>query len=552
MKRIYIFIIAFYACLLSSCYDDKGNYDYRQMNDIEIKIPLETNEYSMGDILKIEPELSFSLNSNSDNLAYSWSLNRREISTDRNLNWIVDEEGKLMDLRLTVTNVDTGVSYFGSGSITVTSPYVKNGWVILSEKDGISMLTYLKPTTKKVEGKDGKEEEVYDCIVTKDVYGISNGGASLSGKPISISQHFVSFWPEDKPEDVTSWLWLVQQGGQGNVDISGSTYQMEGTLPTMFINGGYPSNFEPKRVYDMLYLTMAIGTNGLVYTRVKDSYKLFNNSYFLDEMPLSYDQQPVDGTMLVRAPRFCEQGGTLLYDKNSQRYFHLCDYSTEVYSPSGNYIKKSSGRLIIPTVTNKSIYDSNPDWGRLDDMSGYNVLYLDTYKDDSWSGLNYKSLIEKNGRIYFQDFTVSSYWGGNSIDAEFGSQTEVTAELSSIINTDSKYALFYSPADRPYLLITRGNTLYFYYFKGSAGNRVYKYHEFDAPITSIDVDNTYNYGRAGIGLENGEFYVLDFSDTVIGEIMNTGDSKDKVSFKLDGLGRIVESIFKWQQAANWI
>lgn len=550
MRRICFVIMAVSACLLSSCYEDKGNYEYRQMNDVTIEIPLETSEYSLGDILKIEPKLSFSAGEETSHLTYSWSLDRREISTERNLNWTVDEEGKYMDLRLTVMDPQTGVSYFGSGMITVTSPYVNSGWLVLSEKeDGTSMLTFLRPTTKTVQGEDGKEEEVYDCVVTKDVYGISNGGTSLGGKPVSVSQHFVSLYTEDQPEDLTSWLWLVQQGGQGTVDISGSTYQIEGNLPAMFINGGYPQGFEPQRVYDMLYLSLAIGTDGKMYTRVKESYKLFNTSYFLDELPLSYEQQPVDGTMIVRAPRFCDQGGTLLYDKNSQRYFHLCDYWSYTFSSSGNYYKKYSGQLIVPTVINTP----NQEWGKLDDMSGYTVLYLDAYKDNSWSGLNYKSVIEKDSRIYIQDFTVYSFGGGNSVDATMNSQTEAT-ELASVVNSDAdnKYALFYSQDDRPYLLVTCDNVLYFYYFKGNEGNRLYKYHEFNSPITSLDVDNTQNFGRAGVGLENGEFYVLDFSSTVISDIMNTGDSEDKIAFKQDGLGKIIESIFKWKQAASWV
>lgn len=548
MKKIYWVIIGIFVCLLSSCYEDKGNYDYREMNDVTIKIPLETQEYLIGDILKIVPDLSFSLGAESEDLTYSWSLNRREICTERNLNWVVDEEGKNMDLRLTVSDSKTEVSYFGSGMITVTSPYVNNGWAVLSEKeDGTSMLTFLKPSTKTVPGKDGKEEEVYDCIVTKDIYGLLNGGASLGGKPVSITQHFVSSWAEDKPEDLTSWLWLVQQGGLGTIDISGSTYHMEGNLPAMFVNGGYPQGFEPARVYDMLFLSLAIGVDGKVYTRVKDSYKLFNNSYFLDELPLSYNQEPVDGTMIVKAPRFCDQGGTLLYDKNSERYFHLCDYR------SWNN-KKYSGQLIIPTVTNEYIYTEHPDWGKLNDMSGYKVLYLDTYRDNGWSGLNYKSIVEKNGRIYMQDFTVSSYMGGSSVDATLNSQVDVTSDFSSLIGGDvnNKYALYYAQEQRPYLLFTHNNALYFFYFKGREGQRVYKYHEFDAPIVSLDVDNTKNFGDAGVGLENGEFYVLDFAEEVISDIMNTRDSKDKILFKQTGLGKIIECIYKWKQAANWI
>lgn len=544
MKKINWVIAAAMLFCLSSCYEDKGNYDYKRINDVTVSFTLETSEYVLGDILKVEPQFAFSSGKESNELAYSWSLNRRQISTDRNLNWTVDEEGKYMDLRLTVTDTETGISYFGYTNITVTSPYVNSAWVVLSEKeDGTSMLTYLRPTTKKVPGENGGEEkDVYDCAVTKDVYGVSNAGASLGGRPVSISQHFVSSWAEDKPQDFTSWLWLVQQGGQGTVDVSGSTYKTEGELSTMFIHGQYPQGFEPWRVYDMLYLSMAIGVDGKVYTRIKDSYKLFNNSYFMDELPLSYKQQPVDGTMIVRAPRFCEHGGTLLYDKNSKRYFHITDY----VSWNG---RKYCGRLIVPSVTSSSVYDRNPDWAKLEDMSGYDVLYVDAHSDDSWMGLKYTAVLEKEGRYFLQDFTIGDYYGGSSVDAEVNSQVDITSEVSSVITEDSKFALYFAQDYRPYLLISSGNSLYFYYFNGK---KVYKFHEFAAPITSLDVNNSVYQGDAGVGLENGEFYVLDFSTSVIRDVMNTGDSKEKIRFRQDGLGRIIEVIYKWKQVANWV
>ncbi len=54
----------------------------------------------------------------------------------------------------------------------------------------------------------------------------------------------------------------------------------------MFINGGYPEGFEPQQVYDLYLLSMAVGTDGRIYTRVKESYELFNTSQFLNDQVL--------------------------------------------------------------------------------------------------------------------------------------------------------------------------------------------------------------------------------------------------------------------------
>lgn len=553
MKIKYAFIVAVFAGFLSSCYEDKGNYDYQQMNDITINMTLENNEFVLGDVLEIKPELTFASGTEAKQLSYLWTFDGQEISTDRNLKWIIDKEGKTRDLRLAVKDETSTITYYGSTTITVSSTYMKSGWAILSTKeDGTSMLTYMRPTTKEIENEKGEKVKVYDCVVTKDIYGLSNGGTSLGGQPVSLTHHFVSLYEEDKPEDATSWLWLVQKGGQGCVDVSGSTYHTEGVLPMMFINGGYPKGFEPQRVYDMLYLTMAIGIDGKVYTRVKESYKLFNNSYFLDDAPLAYNQKPVDGSMIAMTPSFCDINGTLLYDKNSKCYLHICDLKKHVYVlGGGSYVKSYSGNVVLPAI-DEAQYENNPTWARIDDMTGYNVHYLGACKSDN--GMRYMAIIEKANTFYIQDFTVDSYNGGNYLGATINSQSRID-EFATIINDGftNKYSLcFYQDEGRPYLLLSRDNELYIYYFKGDAGKRLIKYHTFGSTITSIDTDGTGYTGHAGVGLENGEFYVLSLSTDVIKDIIQTGDSKDKILFKQEGLGKIVESIFKFSAARNWV
>ena len=84
----------------------------------------------------------------------------------------------------------------------------------------------------------------------------------------------------------------------------------------MFLSKSYPEGFVPVGVIDMQFLTMAIGEDGIIYTRVKDSNLLFNSSNFLDR-PLTSDEEgkiKVDGSMIAYAP-FDEHGGMVLYDK---------------------------------------------------------------------------------------------------------------------------------------------------------------------------------------------------------------------------------------------
>ena len=86
---------------------------------------------------------------------------------------------------------------------------MKDGWVILSEKDGNSMLTFMKFQT---------EEGVLKPVVTRDIYRMINK-EPLGSQPVSIYPHWVEQWDGEDPG--ISWLWIAQKGGQGAVDVSG-------------------------------------------------------------------------------------------------------------------------------------------------------------------------------------------------------------------------------------------------------------------------------------------------------------------------------------------
>ena len=145
----------------------------------------------------------------------------------------------------------------------------------------------------------------------------------------------------------------------------GSSYKQEGILSQMFLSKSYPEGFVPVGVIDMQFLTMAIGEDGIIYTRVKDSNLLFNSSNFLDR-PLTSDEEgkiKVDGSMIAYAP-FDEHGGMVLYDKNSSQYLHIADYkSWQGYNYSGK---------VLPLKVEE--YEYGPSDARLDNMKDYSCL----------------------------------------------------------------------------------------------------------------------------------------------------------------------------------
>ena len=86
-----------------ACYDDKGSYDYKEVNEIEVdSLGKSHSVIFKKDTLKITPLLKFTEDSLSlDRYAYEWlvvpststeELTREVIGTERNLEYFVELE----------------------------------------------------------------------------------------------------------------------------------------------------------------------------------------------------------------------------------------------------------------------------------------------------------------------------------------------------------------------------------------------------------------------------------------------------------------------------
>lgn len=544
--KIKITAILMTLLCMFSCYDDKGNYDYREMNDIEITVLTTSSSYSLGDKVVVNPELEFALGYESTDLAYEWTYDGHVIAQTKNLEWVVDIIAQSKELRLEVMDRATGISYFGSTIISISSTYVADGWVVLSEKDGNSMLTFMKRAT---------ENGVLKPVVTRDIYQLING-EPLGGQPSSVYPHWTEQWDGEDPG--ISWLWVAQKGGQGAVDISGSSYQKEGVLSGMFLNG-YPSDMNPQAVIDLQCLTLAVSEDGSVYTRVKDNNLLFNTGKFLNE-PLTSDDKGkcrVDGSLIAYAP-FAAQGGLLMYDKNSGQYLHITD---KLYSGT----TFNSGKL-LPLNVSEDFYIEHPTYARLDNMKDYNVHFLGAYRSDAYYGTTlYLAIIENKVThdFYLQRFRVEAFGGSFSISklpAFYESQT-LAPELAQLIDGENHFSLFRYQDTWQYLFITKGHDLYLYYLKE---NRLFKCATFNSPITSIDTEY-YNNQYIIVGLEGGDTFILkgytsDTSDknTIDKVVINQGRTLqvteadgEIVLYHEKDLGRIVQVRYKPSSGNGW-
>lgn len=178
-------IISILAVILSSCYKDKGNYDYAVANKLEIKDPngVVNIPITFGDTLKISPAITQTTAQNEENLTFEWmvfdnspassyNLPKTVIATTRNLAVKITEPpftlGQNYRLTYKVTDKRTGVSSFLFYNLTIINKYA-SGWMFLEDKAGVGDFSMLLP----------------NGTVERNVYSSLNSTVPM-GKPVKL------------------------------------------------------------------------------------------------------------------------------------------------------------------------------------------------------------------------------------------------------------------------------------------------------------------------------------------------------------------------------
>ena len=190
MKRLIYFIL---GLLVASCYDDKGNYTYQEVNTLDVSL---NKVYSVrldkDTTVTIIPQLSQSLQENEDNLEYTWLHSTTNhnfyvhgkfdtVGLEKNLNFHIDPEAKNLAyahyFRLNVYDRITDIEYPVNTTIELIKPYV-GSWMILHRKNGQTELG-------SVEYIGG------DIVVQEDAY-YEETGKRFSGNTQSLMSYKTS------------------------------------------------------------------------------------------------------------------------------------------------------------------------------------------------------------------------------------------------------------------------------------------------------------------------------------------------------------------------
>lgn len=197
MKKLF-YILLFSALFITSCYKDKGNYDYNPIPRIEMSgIEPEYTVYAQLDTLHINPQFAEKANCSclwTLFLAGSPKANVDTLSTEPELHYRVTEKAGTYTLALTVENENTGDRQVFQSTVTVHTEY-STGCYVLKEIDGQTDIDLITERHQLMENV------------------LEGNRSRLAGKPraITICPDINYIDAGGKPQERVKTLWICSE-----------------------------------------------------------------------------------------------------------------------------------------------------------------------------------------------------------------------------------------------------------------------------------------------------------------------------------------------------
>lgn len=519
------------------CYEDKGNYDYKQVNDIQISFPEYNIEQVIGDTFRLTPILTYK---NSDtlnmHLEYEWKIGDRVVGTNKKLEWKVDTN-KQVYIALSVTDVINQMVYMNRTAVRPTSVYTnQQSHLVLSEKNGKSILSFVQYVEKTDENGEFLEDEfgrpVLDNKVIEDIYYRENQ-EELGSKPLFIQEHIADIFPSE------GHVIVFQEGGQGSVDLDGISMQKDILLEESFINGTYPENFHPVNAEMMTYTHLIENHDGKIYSKIKETLKLFQSGYYI-HTPLMFENKEVRGN-IINTCQVYEKPFTLIHaygtsevPENRLLVVHDLQYSSSDVNVSGKV-------AALPEPVDGWPKGFVP----LTDLGNYEVINIAHHKTGSWSDRQpgYTMFLKApDGSYLYQNFGLEREYSGEGISylkkiiGGVNREMLISQQLNSPIPLENCVFCNIASDRSDYTFIAYGKDIYFL-DRATPENGLRHFYTCKANV--VDMDGRESTGSLlFIGLDNGGVLLLNAANA-----KNLKTDAEKFYWESDDsvdLGRIVD------------
>lgn len=493
---------------LFGCFEDKGNYDYENINEIVIApFVAEGWTASYADTLKIKPEITFKGSSDESSLSYQWSFGDliKEGWNKRDFHWIADTAIRA-NLILRITDHRNGMVYMQTADYNVAAEFGTEGAYVLSEKDGKSQLSFIKLIFDVDYGN--RTSKVKEAKIHQNIYE-ERAKEVLGQGPIGLHEHYF------RTSGSAAGTQLLVLQNSGVVDVVSSTMTKDIDLKQAFVGGAYPMGTYFNQASFMSYADVLIDQHGQLFSRIKLVANLFHSSYFFQE-PLKFEDKVLKNCRLFNSV-YKDDKYTLIEDRDNKRFLAVLDGK-----PVGNggLDSENAGRIVVVPGVPASAADLPKGFIPLDNF-GDNVLIDGGYYRNSYGCGNFFMLFRTSaGEYVWQEFQVNI--GFNTIDMEILNarcgKVTLPGEPSIV------YPLQFQDASKD-VFFAIGNDLYlFSRDTPEAGVKGYLTN-LPGKIASINSE-TYMNRQGILALENDKVYVLD-----LGQPKNFQTWEQKVIFE---------------------
>lgn len=131
------------SLLMTGCYEDLGNYDYHDINELEIEGIEDSYSVDVDDNFKINPKLTGTLYSDTSRFTYKWEIGSDTYET-YDLDIQINTQPGYKYSRFIVTDKETGVKTYKEFGVNVSSSTAGDLIVVLSKYQGRTELSYLR------------------------------------------------------------------------------------------------------------------------------------------------------------------------------------------------------------------------------------------------------------------------------------------------------------------------------------------------------------------------------------------------------------------------
>lgn len=573
MKKLIFAALAALAVIASSCYEDKGNYDYKNVNPIDsIKFHWSSDGYanlSIGDTSHLVAYVKFSNpNENRDDWKYIWKLNNEQVAEGLEYDYIPTKKGTDY-LQFYAEHKESGVRYYLSHpalsvfsgayiAITINSPFYAGGWHILSKKDN---------NTSCIDVLLRQSEYIY--IFEED----ENGEYVLdeNGEPIAIDWWQRFFYKEyldayksmageelgTNPVRMYNYYPVASNAGpeillfQGNNNDGAVFLDKEDlhkvlTLQEEFENDEYPNG---AHVTDFFYggsMNMATTSDGKLYTVImgrnggSSNINAFSHLVNFLSTPLELGEGSFAKRFLSHEACINNTYSIVVYDSglNTYRFFY-----TAQNSGTADHGKPIVGSAITLKDLSKATVPADEYFKRPNVLGDYEVLDWRFMNGKPTAGPHYIMAIKKHkttGALVYDYFT---YRGQSSKKIQIEIFEENVPMPEGV--TENMWA---SNRVNKYFWYAVGNKIMFYDPTPSV-KASYHYTTADSEITTLTVgpaSDTRQKNQLAVGFANKKVVFYNIDNLVLQTAATLGDAKE---YGDKGMG---DSYIYWETTATGV